>query len=79
MKKQLDLIFPQRLIQEPLIHRLSKEFDIVFNIRRAKVTEHVGELILELEGSETDLEEALAWLKKQGVRVEPATHDAVEG
>jgi len=79
MKKQLDLIFPQRLIKEPVVHRMTKEFDVVFNIRRAKVTETVGEMVLELEGEPVDLDDAIAWLRKQGIRVEPVTHDAVEG
>lgn len=79
MKKQLDLIFPQGLIKEPVIHQMSKQFDVVFNIRRAKVTEKVGEMVLELEGEGPDLDDAIAWLKKQNIRVEPVTHDAVEG
>jgi L-aspartate semialdehyde sulfurtransferase ferredoxin len=80
MKKQLDLIFPQTLIKEPIIHKMSKQFDsVVFNIRRAKVTERVGEMVLELEGPEADLEDAIAWLRKQQIRVEPVIHDAVEG
>jgi ABC-type methionine transport system ATPase subunit len=79
MKKQLDLIFPQNLIKEPIVHRMSKEFDIVFNIRRAKVTEKVGEMVLELEGEASALDDAIAWLKKHNIRVEPVTHDAVEG
>lgn len=79
MKKALDLIFPQDLIREPMIYRMSKQFDVVFNIRRAKITEKVGEMVLELEGDPLVLEKAVNWLKSQGIRVEPVTHDAVEG
>ena len=79
MKKAVYLIFPQDLIREPMVHRMSKQFDVVFNIRRAKVTDKVGEMVLELEGDDTTVENAMSWLKKAGIRVEPVTRDAVEG
>jgi len=58
---------------------MSQQFDVVFNIRRAKVTEHIGEMVLELEGNEDALRGAMDWLKKQGIRVAPVIHDTVEG
>ncbi len=79
MKRRLDLIFPQNLIKEPVIYRMAKEFGVVFNIRRAKVTDKVGEMVLELEGEEPVLSRAMDWLKGRGIKVEPVTHDAVEG
>ena len=78
-RKRLDLFFPAGLIKEPVVHRLSKAFDVVFNIRRARISESAGEMLLELEGEPDVLEDAVSWLKKQGVRVEPITHDTVEG
>jgi ABC-type methionine transport system ATPase subunit len=79
MKQAVDLIFPQDLIREPIIYKMSKEVPVVFNIRRAKVNEKVGEIVLELEGSEADLKNAIQWLSKRGVKAEPITHDTVEG
>jgi len=78
-KKQLDLIFPQNLIKEPVIYRMVQDFDVIFNIRRAKVTDKIGEMVLELDGDESALSGAILWLKDQGIRVSPVTHDAVEG
>ena len=78
MKQALDLIFPQNLIKEPVIHRMSKEFNVVFNLRRAKITEKTGEIVLELEGEEPTLKKAVDWLKKQGLKVEPVIHDTLE-
>ncbi len=78
-RKRLDLFFPPELVRRPVMHQLSKAFDVVFNIRRARISESTGELVLELEGEPDVLEEAVQWLKKQGVRVEPVTHDTVEG
>ena len=76
-RKQVTLIFPQHLIKEPVIYMMSKEYDIVPNIRRAKVTESVGEVTLELEGSEDALKKAVVFLEKKGVKVEPVVGDVV--
>ena len=76
-RKQVTLIFPQHLIKEPVIYMMAKEYDIVPNIRRAKVTETVGEVTLELEGSEDRLRNAVVFLEKKGVKVEPVVGDVV--
>ena len=78
VKKKLDLIFPEELVKEPLIHDVSIKYGIVFNIRRAKVTETVGELLIEFEGKKDEVEKAITYLKRKGVKVEPLTHDIVE-
>jgi ABC-type methionine transport system ATPase subunit len=79
MKRRVHLIFPKDLVQKPLTWELSKKFDIVFNVRRAKITETAGESVLELEGDAPLLDAATAWLKSQGVKVESVTHDTLEG
>ncbi len=78
IKKQLDLIFPGEQVREPVIYRVSREYDIVFNIRRAKVTETTGELALEFEGEESEVEKAVEYLAGKGVKVQPLPHDIVE-
>ena len=78
MKQALDLIFPRNLIKDPVICRMARACPVVFNIRRAKVTEDVGEIVLELEGSESEIESAIGWLRKSGVKVNPITHDTFE-
>ncbi|HAS54035.1 MAG: ferredoxin [Nitrospirae bacterium GWC2_57_13] len=70
--KRVKLTFPQELIKEPVIFTMAKKFDVVPNIRRAKVTEAVGEVVLELEGEENNLAEGIAYLKERGVKVEAA-------
>ncbi len=78
-KKQVTLVFPQHLIKEPVIYMMAKECEIVPNIRRAKVTETMGEVTLELEGSDQALKSAIAFLEKKGVKVEPLVGDVVSG
>ncbi len=74
--RRIKLTFPPELIKEPLIFTMAKKFDVMPNIRRARVTESVGEVVLELEGNEKNLEEGIAYLKERGVVVEPAEGDA---
>ena len=74
-KRQVTLIFPQHLIKEPVIYMMAKEHGVTPNIRRAKVTETVGEVTLELEGSEESLKNAISYLEKKGVKVEPLVGD----
>lgn len=76
-RKQVTLIFPQHLIKEPVIYMMAKEYDIVPNIRRARVNESVGEVTLELEGSEDGLKKAVVFLEKKGIKVEPVVGDVV--
>ena len=76
-RKQVTLIFPQHLIKEPVIYMMAKEFDVIPNIRRAKVTEQVGEVTLELEGAEEVIKRAVVFLENKGVKVEPVVGDVV--
>ena len=77
-KKIVHLIFPQKLIKEPVIYTMAKKFDVIPNIRRAKITDTVGEVVLELEAPKESLEKGIAYLIKQGVKVEPIVGDIVE-
>ena len=78
-KRQVTLIFPQHLIKEPVVYTMARECEVMPNIRRARVTETVGEVTLELEGPEDALKKAVAFLEKKGVKVEPVVGDVVSG
>lgn len=77
-KKKVTLIFPKDLIKEPVIYRMAKDYDIIPNIRRARVTEEVGEVVLELEGTEDNLNRGTEYLVNIGVKVEPVEGDILE-
>jgi len=70
VRQRLHLTFPEHLIQEPVIYRLGRDFDVMFNIRRANVEERFAWVILELEGSEELIGRAETWLVRQGVQVD---------
>ena len=77
-KRIVKLTFPQALVKEPLTFQMAKKYDIMPNIRRAKVTETVGEMVLELEGLEESLNKGVDFLKKAGVIVESIVGDVLE-
>ncbi len=78
MKKRVKLTFPQQLIKEPVLFKMAKKFDVMPNIRRARVTDTVGEMVLELEGKEENIEKGLKSLQNKGVEVELAEGDILE-
>jgi ABC-type methionine transport system ATPase subunit len=77
-KKMVHLIFPQELIKQPVIYTMAKKYNVIPNIRRAKITENVGEVTLELSGSKENLEKARRYLERKGVKFEPVVGDIVE-
>lgn len=78
IKKMVKLIFPQELIKKPVTFCMAKKFEVMPSIRRANVTETVGELILELEGEQENIEKGIEYLTKLGVKVKPIGGDIVE-
>ena len=78
-KKQVMFTFPEKLIKEPIIFNLSRQFNVVTNIRRADVTEKKGWVVLELEGAEKDIDKGVTWVTGKGVRVDPVVGDIIEG
>lgn len=77
-KLRVKLTFPQELIKEPVLFRMAKKYDVIPNIRRARVTDTFGEMILELEGKEKNLEDGINSLREQGVVVELIEGDIIE-
>ena len=78
MKRRVKLTFPQERIKEPVLFKMAKKYDIMPNIRRAKVTETFGEMVLELDGTEENLEKGIKSLKQKGVQVELVEGDVLE-
>ena len=77
-KKMVHLVFPQKLIKKPVIYAMAKKYNIIPNIRRANITETVGEVTLELSGTKEKLEKGRKYLERQGVKVEPVVGDIIE-
>ena len=70
--------FPENKIQEPIIYQIGHEYTVVTNVRRADVRETAGWMDLELTGDSTEIDRAIAGLRKKGVIVDPIELNVVE-
>ena len=77
-RKMVHLVFPTTRIKKPLIYTMAKKYNVVPNIRRAKITAKVGEVTMELSGTKDDLEKARKYMERNDVRFEPVVGDIVE-
>ena len=77
--RKVKFTFSTKLIQKPVIYYLGKSFDIVTNIRRAEIHDSLGWVVLELEGTEAEIQKGLNWMKEEGVIVEPIQGDVIAG
>ena len=75
---RLWLMFPPRLIKEPLVWKLGQKFPVITNIRQASVTDEIGIVSLELDGKRAAIKAAIKWLVKLGVSVEPVEINVIE-
>ena len=72
------MTYPKKLVREPLIYWVSRKFDVITNIRSASVSEEIGIIALELDGTPDAIEAAVAWFREQGVTVEPIEKNVIE-
>ena len=68
---RLQLIYPENLVKEPIICMVCKNFDVVLNIRTAKVTQDTGMLSVEIDGDPEEIERAIKFIEDKGVTVQP--------
>lgn len=73
------LTFPPGPATDPVIYELITKFAVIPNIRRAKIEDHVGWMVLDLAGEQQTLDEAISFLEARGVDVSSAAGDVVEG
>jgi ABC-type methionine transport system ATPase subunit len=75
---RLWLMYPPKLITNPVIWDLARKYPVITNVRQASVTDEIGIVCLELSGQRADLKSAIGWLEKQGIKVEPVEIGVIE-
>jgi len=69
-KKKLFLYFAKCETEKPIVYQLVKEYNLVVNIFRAKVTpEEYGFLLLDITGSEEDIQKGINFLKTFDIEI----------
>ncbi len=76
VSRKIVLHFSREIWDQPLVCRLAKEFDLVFNITKAEVTpREEGLVVLDLSGPESEYKKGIKFLKESGVRVQSLSQD----
>ena len=71
--KRILLNFSKQLSEKPVVYHLVKDYDLVINIFRARITtEEEGYIVLELEGDEERIQGGIDFIKSYGVNVSEA-------
>jgi ferredoxin len=74
--KRIVLHFPHRLVDQPIVYKLVKEYDLKFNILKASVTpQEEGLMVLELTGDGENYKKGIEYLKSCGVKIQPLSQD----
>ncbi len=73
------LTFDGKRSREPIIYKLSKKFDVIFNIRQATINDTLGLMAVEFEGDEATVLKAIDWLTDEGIHVDPIEINTIEG
>ncbi len=75
-KRRVVLTFPHGLLDKPITYHLIKDYDLIVNILKAKITpKEQGLLVLEIEGEKNNLELGLGYLKNTGVEIQSLVED----
>lgn len=78
ISKKIVLHFPHRLVDQPIVYKLVKDYDLRFNILKAYVTpQEEGLMVLELSGSKENFDKGIQYLESCGLRIQPLSQDVI--
>src|SRR4030042_5078593 len=74
--EMLVLRFSEDVVDQPIIYRLVKDFDLEFNLLKATIyPRKEGIMVMELRGHPKNFRRGVKYLKDSGVKVERAAKD----
>ena len=78
VSRRIVLHFPPLVTGQPVVYRLAKDFDLMFNILKASVSPgQDGLLMLELTGEKANYDKGMQYLKETGIQVQPLSQDVM--
>lgn len=70
--KKIVIRYTPETVQQPVIYQLVKQYNLVFNILKARIfPKREGVIVLELSGSRENFDSGIRFLKEMGLKVEP--------
>ncbi len=77
IERKVRLTYPVHLLDQPILYDLIKNFEVMTNILQANVTSEQGWLLLAIRGEDETIQQSLAWVSAQGVRVEELNEEGI--
>lgn len=74
--QKIVLRFTKKTWDKPIVYKLAKDFDLVFNILKALVyPKQESVMVLELSGTEENYHRGIEYIMSLGITVQPIQHD----
>jgi len=68
--------FPKRIVEAPILYRLIKDYDIIFNILKASISpEAEGLMVVEFTGERDAYDQGIKYLMEKGVKIQSLSQD----
>lgn len=78
VSRRVVLHFPSSLVDQPIMCRLAKDFDLEFNILKASITpKEEGLLVVGLSGAAEDYEKATKYLRDVGIVIQLLSQEII--
>jgi len=78
IKKRVVLHFPTRLVDQPIIYKLVKDYDLVLNVLKASIMPNEeGRMVLELSGTRDNYDNGIKFLQTTGVKIQSLGQDII--
>jgi ferredoxin len=78
ISRRIVLHFPRSLVEQPIVCRLARDFNLEFNILKASVTPNEeGLLVLELSGEQKDCDRGIQYLNETGVEIQSLSQNVI--
>ncbi len=77
--KKVVLRYTPQVVDQPIVCRLARDFDLSFNILRARVSpRREGLLVLDLVGTKENFDRGIRYLRESGLKVEPLSKSVTQ-
>ncbi len=77
--KKIVIRYEADIVDKPVVYTLVKDFDLAFNIMRARVSpRREGLVVLDLTGKKKNFDQAIRYMKDLGLHVEPLSKSVIQ-
>jgi len=76
MKKRIILRFKRNTIDKPIVYKLVKDYNLIFNILRANILPRAESMmVMEIEGTDENFNKGIEYLRGLNINTEPIEQD----